>query len=151
MKNKITYLVKDPCPPHCFLYLREKQMCCLCFQKLVVWRRRRRRRKKSPSEDPCSTHTQTWKILNLIIPEETASRMPRNMTGHIIQAQNKLARKPRWLDGNKIFRCSYRSRTYSYNTLPGSITSQTTLVKFKKALNPVVPMCNGPQCISTHC
>ena len=60
--------------------------------------------------------------------------MPRNMIGHIIQLQNKLGQKPRWLNSTKLIRSTYRSRAYSYNTLPGTVTSQLTLKKFKEAL-----------------
>ena len=63
-----------------------------------------------------STHLLTWKILNLGIPEDTASRMPRNTTGHRIQSQIKLAQKPKWLNTTKLIRSSYRGRAYSYNT-----------------------------------
>ena len=79
-----------------------------------------------------STHSQTWKILNLKIPEGVATLMPPNQTGLRIEAQHKLATQPRWLDRTKITRQAFRARAYKFNTLPGHITSQPTFKKFKK-------------------
>ena len=79
------------------------------------------------------THIMTWKTIHMGIPEEVAARMPTNKTGRRIQAQNKLGKKPKWLDKNKINRQAYRSRSYQYNTLPGTITQLGSLKKFKKA------------------
>ena len=80
------------------------------------------------------THLQTWKTLNTKIPEETAALMPMNETGNRMQAQRKLARKPRTLDRNLITRQSYRSRAYKYNVLPAAITGLQSYNKFKKAI-----------------
>ena len=81
-----------------------------------------------------STHQMTWKILNLGIPEQLAVKMKINETGHRIQTQRKLAKKPRWLNKNLLVSRSFRSRSYNYNTLPGRITSITSQSKFKKSL-----------------
>ena len=51
-----------------------------------------------------------------------------------ITLQKKLAAKPRWLTQKLLYRKSLRSRLYFYNTLPGTITSQPTMKKFKNHL-----------------
>ena len=79
-----------------------------------------------------ATHQMTWKVINLGIPEHVSSLMSLNLAGQRLQTQRKLAAKPRWLDTKKVFKQTYRSRAYKYNTLPGHITSQTTFNKFKK-------------------
>ena len=52
-------------PPWRFLYLRETHKCCICIQKMEMWRRRRRRRWKSPYEDPhyCKGMWVKWFLL----------------------------------------------------------------------------------------
>ena len=81
-----------------------------------------------------STHKHTFKIMNLNIPEELATQMPRNSKNLRIQHHNKLDTKPRWLSKNKRTRASYRFRAYHWNTLPKELTSQVEYKKFKKGL-----------------
>ena len=81
-----------------------------------------------------STHKHTFKIINLNIPEELATQMPRNLKNLRIQHHNKLDTKPRWISKNKRTRSSYRFRAYHWNTLPKEITSQVDYKKFKKSL-----------------
>ena len=84
-------------------------------------------------EAELAVHKLTWKTINLGVPEEVAAhKLPLNTTGHRIQTQRKLVPKPRWLDNTKLYRQSFRSRAYKYNTLPGQITSQLDLKKKKK-------------------
>ena len=79
-----------------------------------------------------STFKMAHRILNTASPEEISSQMPRNTQGHRIQAQNKFAQKPKWLNQNKTTRDSIRNRMYHYNTLPGRLTELTDHKKFKK-------------------
>ena len=81
-----------------------------------------------------ATHTQTYKVLNTGQPEEMATLMKINNKGHRLQKQRKLDTKPKYLNKTKLIRSTYHSMSYIYNTLPSSITTQPTLIKFKKHL-----------------
>ena len=62
-------------------------------------------------------------------PYATKPKNPKNKS-----TQHKLSTRPRWLGSTKITRQMFRTRAYHYNTLPGHLTSQPDLLKFKKAL-----------------
>ena len=73
-------------------------------------------------------------VANYNTPEELASQMSLNNTGHRIQMQKKFAAKPPWLNTNKLCKISIRSIMYFYNTLPKEITTVFDKRKFKKSL-----------------
>ena len=81
-----------------------------------------------------ATHTLTYKIMNWGSPQEIESVMPKNTKNLRIESHIKLGTKPRWLTKTAQTRATFRSRSYYYNTLPKSITTQKTLSKFKKEL-----------------
>ena len=81
-----------------------------------------------------ATMIQTYKILNLAKPAELHELMPMNQNGMRMTKQKKLDTKPRWLNATKLTRSTFRSRSYTYNTLPKEVTMQPDVKKFKKHL-----------------
>ena len=81
-----------------------------------------------------ATHKATYKILNDKIPLKMFMMMPMNMTHRRIQAQKKLAVKPRILNKNKLTRSMFCSHTYVYNTLPAALTLIDKSCSFKTQL-----------------
>ena len=81
-----------------------------------------------------ATHLQTYKILNIGKPAELNELMPMNTNGLRMTEHKKLDRKPKWLNKTKLTRATFRSRAYTYNTLPKEVTKQPTVKKFKKSL-----------------
>ena len=72
------------------------------------------------------------KIISNQIPAELADLMPLNKTAPRISIHQKLATKPSWLNRSQLTRSTFRNRAYSFNNLPGRITSLQDHPKFKK-------------------
>ena len=81
-----------------------------------------------------ATHLQTYKVLNKGKPAELKELMPMNTNGLRMSEHKKLDKKPKELNKTKLTRATYRSRAYTYNTLPKEVTKQPTVIKFKKSL-----------------
>ena len=79
-----------------------------------------------------ATHLQTFKFINTDSLGELQTLMPLNNKARRIAEHRKLSTKPKWLMKSKLTRSLYRSRAYTYNNLPKSITQITELNKFKK-------------------
>ena len=62
--------------------------------------------------------------------EELSTVMPMNKKGLRLSTHKKLDTKPKWLNGNKATRSSFRNRAYLFNTLPMKITSQGEIQRF---------------------
>ena len=81
-----------------------------------------------------NTHIRTYNVINNKITEEMNLMMPINNMNRRTQMMKKLATKPRFLNKNKSTVNSYRSRAYTYNTLPSTLTKITTVKKIKMEL-----------------
>ena len=73
-----------------------------------------------------STMKMAYQLLNKGVPEELSVKTPMNKNGLRIQEYKKFAKKPNWLNKNKLTKSSLWNHVYSYNTLPKSITTQNT-------------------------
>ena len=79
-----------------------------------------------------ATHKMTQKIINVGFPAYLNLMMPINLTAPRMQVHHKLSIKPKKLNSTELYRSTFRSRAYNFNTLPGSITSIRDPARFKK-------------------
>ena len=79
-----------------------------------------------------ATSKQVHKIIHKRVPSTLAELMPLNNITSRIQVHRKLAAKPNILNSSKLYRSTFRSRAYHFNTMPGRITSLIDHQKFKK-------------------
>ena len=73
-----------------------------------------------------SSMKMAYQILNSGILEELAVKNPMNKNGMRIKDHKKFAKKPSWLNSNKLTKNSLWNRLYFYNTLPKTLTTQPT-------------------------
>ena len=81
-----------------------------------------------------ATLRMTHKVVHQHIPEELACSMPLNTINLRLIEAKKLDTKPRALNKNKRTRASFRSRAYTFNTLPNRLTAIVENKRFNKWL-----------------
>ena len=79
-----------------------------------------------------ATTTSLHKIIHTRVPATLAELLPLNTVTSRMRIHKKLSAKPRILNSTKLYRSTFRSRSYIYNTLPGRVTSISDHKTLKK-------------------